>query len=154
MSRKSNVNHELSPTVNNHGGYNNLVVRQQDNESPGSDGLLGRSHGCKCNFRFRYWNACVKFITCKSIRSCCFCRPIKVNAMFSFSKACIFVVQEQCIAGRFALYSSKQFLWTSSCYSASKVTYLKTTEKVKLGLQNNGMFNDFLYLFVNLLLER
>lgn len=57
--------------------------------------------------------------------------------MFSFSKACIFVAQEQCIAGRFALYSSKQFLWTSSCYSASKVTYLKTTEKVKLGLQNN-----------------
>lgn len=96
----------------------------------------------------------LKFITCKSIRSCCFCRPIKVNAMFSFSKACIFVVQEQCIAGRFALYSSKQFLWTSSCYSASKVTYLKTTEKVKLGLQNNGMFNDFLYLFVNLLLGR
>lgn len=92
----------------------------------------------------------LKFITCKSIRSCCF----KVNAMFSFSKACIFVVQEHCIAGRFALYSSKQFVWTSSCYSASKVTYLKTTEKVKLGLQNNGMFNDFLYLFVNLLLER
>lgn len=57
--------------------------------------------------------------------------------MFSFSKACIFVAQEQCIAGRFALYSSKQFVWTSSCYSASKVTYLKTTEKVKLGLQNN-----------------
>lgn len=94
-------------------------------------------------------HAC-KFITCKSIRSCCFCRPIKVNmvnAMFSFSKACIFVAQEQCIAGRFALYSSKQFVWTSSCYSASKVTYLKTTEKVKLGPQNNGMFNVF-FIFV------
>lgn len=91
-----------------------------------------------------------KFITCKSIRSCCFCRPIKVHEMFSFSKACIFVAQEQCSIGRFALYSSKQFLWTNSSYSASKVTYLKTSEKVKLGLQNNGMFIYFFYLFVNL----
>lgn len=56
--------------------------------------------------------------------------------MFSFSKACIFVAQEQCSIGRFALYSSKHFLWTNSSYIASKVTYLKTSEKVKLGLKN------------------
>lgn len=87
------------------------------------------------------------FITCKSIRSCCFCRPIKVNEMFSFSKACIFVAQEKCSIGRFALYSSKHFLWTNSSYIASKVTYLKTSEKVKLGLKNYGMLIYFL-LFV------
>lgn len=141
------MNHELSPTVNNHGGYNNLVVRQQDNESPGSDGLFGRSHGCKFNFRFRFERHAWIFITCKSIRSCCFCRPIKVNEMFSFSKACIFVAQEKCSIGRFALYSSKHFLWTNSSYIASKVTYLKTSEKVKLGLKNYGMLIYFL-LFV------
>ncbi|XP_061193557.1 uncharacterized protein LOC133201771 [Saccostrea echinata] len=108
-----------------------LVVRQQDNECPGSDGLLGRSHGCKAELPFPITRRKRKE-EYQNFRSCC---DLEKNCykMYAFSKACLTAAQEQCIYGRILFFSSRKFTSTNSnCLCVANIAYINTSRQVKL----------------------